>query len=175
MEFELKPCGPADLPELLYIQDTAFAALDDPSLLRRNTPEMLDACLTPPHVTLGAWYEGTLAAFSILYVPEADEDLSRSLIGLDLAGRRTANYKLCIVRPEFRGCGLQYHLGMALIAQAQAEGIEVLCATVSPKNRHSMDNIQRMGYTYNRTLMKYGWERDLYVQILPAPKRSESF
>lgn len=168
MDFSIKPCGPDQLGALLDIQEEAFAALEDASLLRRNTPEMLESCLLPPHAALGAWHGDTLAAFSILYFPEEQEDLSLSLTGVDRAGLRAANYKLCIVRPAFRGNGLQYRLGLALERYAKEAGVWLLCATVSPHNSRSMENIRKMGYTYNRTLAKYGLERALYYKFLPG-------
>lgn len=168
MEFDIRPCGPNQLDTLLDIQKEAFAALSDPSLLRRNTPEMLADCLLPPHVTLGAWHENKLAAFSILYFPEEREDLSLSLTGVATAGLRAANYKLCIVRPAFRGNGLQCRLGLALEQCAREAGVGLLCATVSPDNRQSRENLQRLGYRYNRTLAKYEMERELYYKHLPA-------
>lgn len=170
MEFDIRPCGPDRLNALLDIQEEAFAALPDPSLLRRNTPEMFRACLLPPHVTLGAWHGDTLAASSILYFPEAAEDLSLSLISPVPAGTKAANYKLCIVRPAFRGNGLQCRLGLALEQCARQAGVGLLCATVSPKNKHSADNFRRMGYIYDRTLTKYGLERALYYKFLPEGK-----
>lgn len=170
MEFTVRPCGPNKLDALLDIQEEAFAALPDPALLRRNTPEMLAACLRPPHITLGAWYKKTLAAFSILYFPEEAEDLSLSLIDVERTDMRAANYKLCIVRPAFRGHGLQRRLGLALEPYAQKSGTGLLCATVSPQNAHSMANIRRMGYTYNRTLVKYKLKRALYYKFLPTQR-----
>ena len=166
MEFDIRPCGPDHLNALLDIQEEAFATLPDPSLLRRNTPEMFHACLLPPHVTLGAWHGDTLAAFSILYFPEAAEDLSQSLIKPVPAGTKAANYKLCIVRPAFQGNGLQCRLGLALERCARQAGVGLLCATVSPKNQHSVDNFRRMGYVYDRTSTKYGLERALYYKPL---------
>ena len=168
MEFAIGPCGPDQLGALLDIQEEAFAALEDESLLRRNTPEMLESCLLPPHVTLGAWQGNVLAAFSILYFPEEQEDLSLSLAEVDRMELKAANYKLCIVRPAFRGNGLQYRLGLALERYAKEAGVGLLCATVSPHNGHSMENIRKMGYTYNRTLIKYGLERALYYKFLPG-------
>lgn len=168
MEFAIGPCGPDRLDALLDIQEETFAALEDERLLRRNTPEMLESCLLPPHVTLGAWHGNALAAFSILYFPEGQEDLSLSLAGVERTGLRAANYKLCIVRPAFRGSGLQYRLGLALEWYAKEARVGLLCATVSPRNSHSMENIRKMGYTYNRTLTKYGLERALYYKFLPA-------
>lgn len=167
MEFEIGPCGPEALGALLALQEAAFAGMEDPSLLRRNTPEMLASCLRPPHVTLGAWRGEALAGFAVLYRPGAEEDLSRSLSVPPPAGTRAANYKLCIVRPDARGHGLQCRLGLALEKCAQRAGIGLLCATVSPRNRHSADNLRRMGYVYDRTLTKYGLERELYKKYLP--------
>ena len=124
----------------------------------------------PPHVTLGAWYDNTLVAFSILYVPcDNEENLSMSLENVDIKGLKTANNKLCIVRKMFRGNSLQFELGRRLESYAHEMGIKLICATVSPKNQYSINNINgilRLGYTYNRTfLSKYG-ERNLYYKFL---------
>lgn len=166
-DFEFKPCTLADLDRVLELQDDAVAHLAAPHLLRKNTVEMLAECLQPPHVTLGAWYDGRLVAFSVLYVPQdAAERLDTSLEGVSVDGVAAANYKLCIVDSAFRGNGLQYELGVRLIEVARGSGIQMLCVTASPDNSHSIANIGRMGFTYNRTLGKYGFIRNLYYKML---------
>jgi GNAT superfamily N-acetyltransferase len=128
---------------------------------------MLTECLNAPHYTVGAWYEGELAGFSVLYYPhDKAEDLSLYLEGVEINGLKAANNKLCIVRKEYRGNELQYRLGMLLEKHARETGTELLCVTVSPKNTPSINNVLRMGFVYNRTLEKYGFERNLYYKYL---------
>ncbi|MDY5969644.1 MAG: hypothetical protein SPJ13_06500 [Bacteroidales bacterium] len=155
---------------MLQLQDEAFEELGDPSLLRRNSPAMLRACLCGPHFVLGAWaQEGVLAAFSVLYFPmDQADDLSLLLEGVDLAGRCAANNKLCIVHRPFRGNGLQLSLGWGLEREAYQRGVRVLCSTASPHNAASCSSLLKQGYLLNRRLRLYEgeMERNLYVKEL---------
>lgn len=165
--FVFEQCTSKYLDEIIRIQSETLANLPSSDILRENTPEMLEECLCPPHFTIGAWYEGKLAAFSILYYPHDDrENLAISLKGLDISGLSTANSKLCIVREEFRGNGLQYNLGLIIERHAVSRGTKLICATASPYNQYSINNILRLGYAYNRTLTKYGYKRNLYYKFI---------
>lgn len=164
--FVIERCTEAHLEDILELQDDAFEYLPSPELLRKNSPEMLLECLREPHLTLGAWYDGELAAFSVLYFPSIEENLSGYLVNVECSGMKDANYKLCIVKKKFRGNSLQYELGKRLVEYAARSGIEILCATASPLNAHSIKNIERMGFIYNKTLEKYGHSRNLYYQFL---------
>lgn len=184
-----RPCGEKDLPLLLSIQEETFAGLDDKSLLRCNTPAMLASCLAAPHYTLGAWVSGlpiaevppdgcgtatvsegeTLVAFSVLYFPqEAGEDLSLSLHAADTEGTHAvvANNKVCMVRKDFRGNGLQLRLGWQIECEAMQRGVQLLCATASPLNIASCRNLERQGYRLDCHLLKYGFPRNLYYKVL---------
>jgi hypothetical protein len=172
-DFIIKKCGPDCLDRILAIQTEIFSELPDTDILRKNTVPMLRGCLSPPHVTLGAWYGGELAAFSVLYFPGDDgdgdgENLAAYLENVDTAGLNTVNNKLCIVRKPFRGNSLQYELGRRLEQYAVEAGCGLICATASPKNSYSIHNMQQMGYIYNRTLSKYGLERNLYYKFIRA-------
>lgn len=165
--FSIRKCANTELAEILDVQNEAFSDMPRGGLLRINTKEMFLECLRAPNITLGAWFGDRLAAFSILYYPHDEaEDLSVSLNGVGVKGEKTANYKLCIVRREFRGKSLQYVLGLEKERIAIESGTKLLCATVSPDNPHSIDNILRLGFIYNRTLMKYGYERNLYYKFV---------
>ena len=165
--FTFRECEPSALEDILAMQERTLAGLSSPDILRRNTREMLEECLHAPHVTLGAWDGDRLAAFSVLYFPHSDEeDLSLCLEGVDIEGLKTANYKLCIVDSEYRGNSLQYQLALRLEEYAIRAGVRVLCATASPHNPYSIRNIKRAGYSRNRTLEKYGYERDLYYKFI---------
>ena len=165
----IQRCTPSCIDEILKIQSETFAELEEADILRSNSEQMLRECLFSPHITIGAWYDEKLVAFSILYFPSDDvpeENLSLCLENVNINGIKSANNKLCIVRKEFRGNSLQCELGRKLESYALESGVGIICATVSPKNTHSIHNVNRLGYTYNRTLSKYGFERNLYYKFI---------
>jgi len=167
IEFEFRECTESDIDDIMAVQEDAFLHLENPELLRRNSREMLLECLSKPHYTVGAYYKGELAAFSVLYYPYTDaENLAVNLEGVDYTGMRHANYKLCIVKHEYIGNSLQRHLANKLLERAIADGVNIVCATASPENIYSIRNIEKLGFKYNRTLEKYGYSRNLYYKVL---------
>lgn len=166
-DFTIKKCDITTLDEIIKIQDETFEKLEDTDILRKNSNDMLKECLNGVNVTIGAWYKDTLAGFSVLYFPKEDkENLALSLDGVDIKNLNTANYKLCIVREEFRGNNLQYELYKLIEKEAIKNKVDIICATVSPKNFSSINNVTRLGFLYNKTLTKYDLERNLYYKKL---------
>jgi hypothetical protein len=66
-EFTLAPCDASHLDAICALQEEAFLHIKSENLLRRNSREMLAACLDDPHFTLGAFHGGRLIAFAMLY------------------------------------------------------------------------------------------------------------
>ena len=162
VEFKLN-----NLNEILQLQDEVILSLENPLLLRKNTPEMFVDCLTPPNYTIGVKSGDKLIALGVLYLPkDNEEDLSHLLIGVDLTGKKSANYKLCMVAKDYRGNGLQVALGKMLEDKAKEYGINLLCATVSPDNFYSRNNMLKLGYTFNTTLPKYNGVRDIFYKFI---------
>ena len=151
------PCGMQHLDDILALQERAFADLPDASWLRRNSREAFALCLQPPHTALGAFYEGRLIAFAILFLGgDGKENL-----GLDMTMppedlSRVANYKIVIADPAYRGNRLQIRLGQQLEQIATELGIHTLCATCAPDNSYSLRNLLQLGYSIDKTLFKYG-------------------
>lgn len=171
--FEYCTLGPSHLDQVLALESEVLSSLERPDLLRRNTPEMWRACLRPPHAALGARVGEELAALAVLYLPEAGspEELAPLLRHAPPIQGPSANYKICIVSPRFRGHGLQYRLGLMLEAEARRCGIALLCSTASPHNAPSIRSLLRLGYCFDRVLDKYGFERNLYCKaLLPSPR-----
>lgn len=171
--FEYCTLGPSHLDQVLALESEVLSRLERPDLLRRNTPEMWRACLQPPHAALGARVGEELAALAVLYLPEAggSEELACLLQHAPQPPGPSANYKICIVSPRFRGHGLQYRLGLMLEAEARRRGIALLCSTASPRNAPSIRSLLRLGYRLDSTLDKYGFERNLYCKaLLPSPR-----
>lgn len=167
-KFTFRPCGPEDLDTILAIQEEAFSLLEDNQWLRRNSREMLDSCLRAPHVTIGVYCGDELAAFGVLYIAgESEENLGRKigLTGKDIL--TTANFKLVIVRPAYRGNGLQRALTVRLEQLAREMGFARICSSVSPYNRYSADNFVAMGYKPGGHAVLYGGlERTIFYKEL---------
>lgn len=107
-------------------------------------------------------------ALAVLYLPQPcdEEDLATKLLGVETEEIKSANYKICMVLPNYRGHGLQRLLGERLEKIAFHQGVTLLCSTVSPHNGASITSLLRLGYRYNRTLTKYGFERNLYYKSI---------
>lgn len=144
------------VPLLLDLQEEAFAVLDDPDLLRRNTAETFGVCFNEKSLVLAVYRGKEIAGFGILYAAGKDgENLAYSLESCDDV-ENYVNVKLTIVRPAFRGQGLQRLLIDKLVGYAQKEGFKGAFATVSPKNNYSSSNLTKCGFEAVRTLVKYG-------------------
>ena len=152
---------------LLEIQEEAFAVLDDPDLLRRNTAQTLECCFSERSLVLGAYCRGEIAGFGILYDAGQDEEnLAKELDECDDI-TQYVNAKLIIVRPKFRGLGIQRMLIERMVAFAKANGFKGVLATVSPKNNYSSANLERCGFEAVKSIVKYGGkERILYFKVL---------
>ena len=111
---------------------------------------------------------GELVGFAVLYVPAKGdaEDLSALLVQVDATPYISANFKICIVHPRWRGRHLQVLLGKQLHQEATNRGIELLCATVSPYSQASVKSLTRLGYCPDHSLQKYGYERMLFYQFV---------
>ncbi len=166
--FCIRRCDMTHLDEILQMQEEAIAALPQPHLLNRNTPQLFQTVLTDPNVTVGAFCGETLAGFAALFHPTAfEDDLAHTLETVDVSGKKVANYKVTIVRAQYRGHRLQQRLEQALERYAKAQGVDVLCVTVSPDNLPSKRNIEKCGYIYDHTQIKYGnLLRDIYYKVI---------
>ena len=166
-KFDYTQCSLDNVDEILALQEEVIASLDDPAILRRNTKQMFCDCVQSPNFTVGVRYGGKLVGLGILYVPQSEEeDLSHLLKGVDINGKKSANYKLCMVAKDYRGNGLQVKLGQILGERAKALGVELLCATVSPDNEYSRNNMLKLGFEINDRVAKYGGIRDLFFKFV---------
>ena len=160
--------SPKNLKNLLQLQSIAFEHLSNKSLLRCNSEAMFLECLQPPHTSIGAFCNQQLIAIAILYNPihHPEEALAPYLETINGNNFIAANYKLCIVHPDFRGFHLQQVLGTKLETYALQQGIGLLCSTASPLNLPSIHNLLAIGYQYDHTLTKYSHIRNLYFKSL---------
>lgn len=158
----------SDLPQVLALETLVLDNLPRPDLLRRNTAQMWQSCLQAPHVALGDVVDNELVAVAVLYIPAKGdaEDLAQYLSTFNALDYKSANYKICLVHPQFRGHGRQQQLGRLLEDAALQLGVNLLCSTVSPYNTASILSLQKLGYIADSSLTKYGFVRQLYYKIM---------
>lgn len=160
----LRSCNSDDLEEILNFQDEIFYSIDHEDWLRKNDKEMFNKCLTKPNITFGLFDNNDdFIALSIMYASKDDEDLSRSLKKHNV--EKSANFKLIIVKKEFRGISIMKSLLWQVERYAYSQGYTHLCATTSKDNIYSIDNLEDCGFEYDSSQIKYGnLQRDIYVK-----------
>jgi len=163
-ELSIKKCSENDIDDILNLQEYVIDHLEDKSVLRRNTKAMFLHCMQEPNLTLGVYHQNEMIALSI-FVDErgTSEDLSTNI--KKEANDVCANFKLVIVRDDFRGRHLQSNLMWILERYAYEHGYTKLCTTVSPDNLYSLNNIEKLQYQFELEAVKYGGlRRYLYVK-----------
>ena len=145
----------ADILLLLSLQEAVFAEIENPDFLRKNTYDTFDFCFQRPHFIPGVFSGKDLIAVCI-FVDAAgtEEDLSRCLRNCTCI--RPINYKLVLVHPDHRGQGLQADLFRLCKNRCLEQGYAEILATVDPENRHSYDNMIRLGMKEDHREIKYG-------------------
>lgn len=163
---QLRRCTLADFQAVIELNEMVYSALQDKTILRYNSPEMIASCLEEPNVTLGIWEGEVLVAIGMLYVPQCLEEDHFHALGLQ-GDYRSANQKLFLVREGYRGLGLQRKLIREVEKLAVARGYNLLCTTVAPNNTFSINNFLKEGYVYATTEVKYGGlMRNMYYKVL---------
>ena len=145
------------IPDLLDIQEEAFIhANGNTEFLRKNTVETFSLCFEEPSLVLGLYYEGVMIAFGILHVAkETKENLAYDIEEVKDV-KENANVKLTIVRPDYRGNGLQRVLINKLVEHAKEHGFKWTSSTASPVNTWSCNNLRACGFKEVKVLEKYG-------------------
>lgn len=143
---------------LLDMQEEAFSVhKGDPDFLRRNTYETLEVCFNNgDSLVLGAFYNDILIGFGILLDAKTTAENLAKDVELIQDKLTSANVKLIIVKPEYRGNGLQQIIITKLCEHAKKCSFSYVCATVAPSNSYSLNNFIACKFINYKTLNKYG-------------------
>lgn len=165
----IRKCTVEDVDDIMELQRQIISEIDDKEILRENNREMFITCVQTPNFSLGVFNEDKeLIAIAIFCDARGtDEDISKCLVkhNVDVA----ANFKLILVRKDYRGRGLQKSLMWILEKCAANCGYTHLCMTASPKNIYSISNSESMGYAYDHSEEKYGGLlRNIYVKNIAS-------
>jgi GNAT superfamily N-acetyltransferase len=156
---------PEDQASWSALRDDVLAALPDPDCYVREDDErtfLLDHCALRGK-TIGVFHQDTLVAYAMLGLIDADDASHLGwALGMNAAERAaSAHLASCMVRPAWRGLGLQRALLGARLALARAHGRHLCMAAVSLHNHSSRHNMLRFG-------MHLAWAgelKGLYRQI----------
>jgi len=156
-----------DIDKIMELQDEIFVKLENEEILRRNTRETFEECIKAPNVTFGFFdpdFKDKLVGLAILLVRYNEkEDMVSHLVRYKC--EKGANSKLVMLKSEYRGNGFQKMVLKMLEERARKLGIDGLCASVSPLNDVSRNNLMACGYEYDHSEVKYeGLERDIFFK-----------
>ncbi|MEJ6526898.1 hypothetical protein [Exiguobacterium sp. USCH10] len=147
----------SDLPELLSIQEAVIQALAEPEHYQSLSIEEFTKLLAD-QTLIGAMSEGRLIAFRAMLIPPIDDEhLGRDIGWPEVSLERVLYQEVTNVHPDFRGYGLQTHLGKLLMSQVESDNrFDVVCATVAPFNIPSMKDKFTLGLRIGALKEKYG-------------------
>lgn len=135
----IQELSPVHLSQLLTLQDRVIEGLGEKGWLRRNSDDMLAACLkSSRHTSVGSFVCGELVAAAVLYDGGCSVESVRRYFTDDPAHLRSSiNLKLVLTDPGHRGSGLAACLVENLHGRAAAAGKREACCTIHPDNTPS--------------------------------------
>jgi len=146
-----------ELEQVEAVQQAVMATLTEGSQYQSLTTEEFVKLLTD-RTLIGAYHQGTLIAFRALLIPPLDEEHLGYDIGYPTdALDRILYQEVTNVHPDYRGYGLQQHLGRLLMKELeQGSRFDLVCATVAPFNIPSLKDKFALGLRIGALKPKYG-------------------
>lgn len=168
---KLYKCTEADVGLIMELQQEIIDGLLNKQILRKNTKEMFLQCTQFPNLTVVVKHKQEVVALAVFVDANGtEEDLSKDLVLYK--PQKAGNIKLVMVREKYRGNQLQKILMLFLERYAVEKGYTCLCATVSYKNKYSLNNIVQLRYEYDHSAKKYGGlQRNIFVKSVEKEKK----
>ncbi|WP_214828096.1 hypothetical protein [Exiguobacterium sp. s26] len=147
----------AELDQIEAVQRCVMDALTEGSQYQSLTTEEFMKLLSD-RTLIGAYHKGTLIAFRALLIPPLDADHLGYDIGYPLEMLDRVLYQeVTNVHPDYRGYGLQQHLGKLLMKELEQDSrFNLVCATVAPFNIPSLKDKFALGLRIGALKPKYG-------------------
>ncbi|WP_214799689.1 hypothetical protein [Exiguobacterium sp. s50] len=157
LDIEVNYLTMTELAQVEAVQQAVMATLTEGSQYQSLTTEEFVKLLTD-RTLIGAYHEGTLIAFRALLIPPLDEEHLGYDIGYPLdALDRILYQEVTNVHPDYRGYGLQQHLGRLLMKELEhGSRFDLVCATVAPFNIPSLKDKFALGLRIGALKPKYG-------------------
>ena len=155
MEFSIKIAEPKDSTNIYNLMKEVYEKLEDKKLFFCDDLDYVQRHIKNEGFAIKVEQNGKLVASLVVRFPgEAEDNLGRDVDIDEL--HKVAHIESIVVDEKYRGNGLQDKMikfAEELIFQI---GYTYLMATVSPDNKHSLDNFEKNGYKVVMIKVKYG-------------------
>lgn len=170
MEYRLRLASPEDVEEIHRVMHAAASALPDPLFYFVDSVDFIHAHVSREgFIVVALEGAGNVAGFQVVRIPGRSPDNLGHEIGLpDEELLRVAHMESAAVLPVHWGKGLQRAMLKEAERRLASQGFQKLMCTVHPENRHSLANLERLGYKPVVTMSKYGgYLRHVMLKELP--------
>ncbi|WP_138859505.1 hypothetical protein [Exiguobacterium mexicanum] len=157
LDIEVTYLAMTDLEQIEAVQQDVMDTLTEGSQYQSLSTEEFVKLLTD-RTLIGAYHKGTLIAFRALLIPPLDDEHLGCDIGYPSEGLKRIIYQeVTNVHPDYRGYGLQQHLGRLLMRELEhGSRFDLVCATVAPFNIPSLKDKFALGLRIGALKPKYG-------------------
>lgn len=157
LDIEVTYLAMTDLGQIETVQQDVMDTLTEGSQYQSLSTEEFVKLLTD-RTLIGAYHKGTLIAFRALLIPPLDDEHLGYDIGYPPEGLERIIYQeVTNVHPDYRGYGLQQHLGRLLMRELEhGSRFDLVCATVAPFNIPSLKDKFALGLRIGALKPKYG-------------------
>lgn len=157
LDIEVTYLTMTDLEQIEAVQQDVMDTLTEGSQYQSLSTEEFVKLLTD-RTLIGAYHKGTLIAFRALLIPPLDDEHLGYDIGYPSEGLERIIYQeVTNVHPDYRGYGLQQHLGRLLMKELEhGSRFDLVCATVAPFNIPSLKDKFALGLRIGALKPKYG-------------------
>lgn len=140
--FSVQPLALENLQQILNLQESVIAALEQKATLQPLSSEEFHYILEGNGLMIGAFVEGQLIAFRALLVPPIDQEghLGRDFGLKEEELHHVIYQEISNVHPDYRGNGLQKKLAVLIMEELRKrdKSYAYVCCTVAPFNIPSL-------------------------------------
>lgn len=156
MEFVLRKAGRNDVAGIMRIMREAKEDTSHPDWFVADNEEYIKDHLQGKGFAIVAEAEEEIAGFFVVKKPEPEENLGVYLNFSKEQCDRVWIMDTAAVAKKWRGHGLQTRMLLAAEEELKAFEPGYLMCTVHPKNRYSLNNMQKNGYKAMKKAYCYG-------------------
>jgi hypothetical protein len=156
MPYEMAFIDESYLCDIMALQDVIIHNLSDKEIFRTHPEAYFEDHLKVDNSVIGIFTSDGLVAYNVLYFPGMNEDNFGSDIGLSSDELdKVVHLATVAVHPAYRGNSLQKRMEGFHLKMIQEIGDGHVCCMVSPKNRHSLQNILSNGLVIKALKIKF--------------------
>lgn len=143
-----------DMASIMHVQERAVASLPDTDMFFALSREELLESIHLDRLAGIFTDDGRLVAFAVIVGPRGGDRNLAAETGADPL--HTITFDAVAVDPDWRGYGFHRFFIDRAFESMDRSGASKMLATVSPDNRHSLDNFAAKGFKIIDTRIKYG-------------------